>query len=316
MTHWTEHDLPDLSGTNAVVTGANSGLGFATATALARAGAHVVLACRDPLRGDEALGQVRVSVPGSSVELALLDLADLASVEAFASAVLRSTPRLHLLINNAGVMAIPRRTTADGFEMQFGVNHLGHFALTARLLPGLLSGVASGDQRPSRVVTVSSGAHRMVRGLNRDDLMGERSYKPWAAYGQSKLANLLFATELDRRARAAGVPLLSLAAHPGYADTNLQAVGPRMSGSRVSERLARLANRLFAQSAAAGALPILRAATDPSAESGQYYGPKGLMESRGAPGLVAMSAAATDEDNAAWLWQRSVQLTGVEPSFG
>lgn len=313
---WTPADLPDLSGLTAVVTGANSGLGLETSVELARAGAHVVLACRDALRGDEALGQVRVRVPGAAAELRSLDLASLASVQAFADGVLESFGEgLALLVNNAGVMAIPRRTTADGFEMQLGTNHLGHFALTGLLLPALLAtgptgGVAAG---PARVVTVASNAHKMGR-LHRDDLMGERKYTPWSAYGQAKLANLLFMRELRRRADAAAAPLLSLAAHPGYARTNLTTSGPA-AGSRLVARVTGVAERFMAQSAAAGALPTLRAAGDPTARSGDYYGPDGFMEQKGHPKLVGMTDAARDDADALWLWERSVELTGVDPKL-
>jgi len=299
--------LPDLSGIRAVVTGANSGLGLVTARELARAGAHVVLACRDLLKGDAALGQIRVGVPGADVALLRLDLADLASVRAFTDELMGTAPGLDPLVNNAGVMAIPRHTTADGFELQLGTNHLGHFALTARLMPALLG------HGPARVVTVSSFMHTTGH-LNRDDLMGERSYRPWRAYGQAKLANLLFATELQRRAEAVSAPLLSLAAHPGYASTNLQAVGPRMSGSRLGAVMASIGNRLFAQPAAAGALPTLRAATDPDVHGFTYFGPGGLFAMRGAPVPGARtSRAARNAADAAWLWQRSAELTGVQP---
>jgi NAD(P)-dependent dehydrogenase (short-subunit alcohol dehydrogenase family) len=304
---WTAADLPDLSGVRAVVTGANSGLGFHTALELARRGAGVVLAVRDEARGADAVEQVLRQVPGARLEVRVLDLADLASVRAFAAG--RGGEGLDLLVNNAGVMAIPRRTTADGFEMQLGTNHLGHFALTGLLLPALLGGTLLGG--PARVVTVSSMLHRRGR-LDRDDLMGERGYSPWVAYGQSKLANLLFMRELQRRVDAAGVPLLSLAAHPGYAATNLQLAGPQMRGSRARELFSRLGNVLLAQPAAKGAWPTLRAATDPGARGGEYYGPGGFSEQRGHPVLVGMSARAMDVDDAAWLWDRSAELTGVD----
>jgi NAD(P)-dependent dehydrogenase (short-subunit alcohol dehydrogenase family) len=267
----------------------------------------VVLTARDPVRGDEALGQIRVQAPGSSVELRPLDLADLSSVRAFAQDLPRD--RIDLLVNNAGVMATPRRLTADGFELQLGTNHLGHFALTGLLLPRLVRGDVLGS--PARVVTVSSGLHRRGR-LDRGDLMGERGYTPFGAYGQSKLANLLFMRELQRRADAAGVRLASLAAHPGYAATNLQTAGPRMAGSVLREKISTLANRILAQPAERGAWPTLRAATDPGARGGEYFGPGGLAEQRGLPTRVAMSARARDDGDAAWLWQRSVELTGVD----
>jgi NAD(P)-dependent dehydrogenase (short-subunit alcohol dehydrogenase family) len=300
-----------------LVTGANSGIGYQAAVRLARQGARVLLTSRDPLRGDEALGQLRVAVPGADVSLELLDLADLGTVRALADRLAGSLDRLDLLVNNAGVMATPRRTTADGFELQLGTNHLGHFALTGLLLPLLLRGAgpttarfADGTGVP-RVVTVSSSAHRMGT-ISRDDLMGERRYRPWAAYGQSKLANLLFVLELQRRADAAGVPLLAVAAHPGYAATNLLAAGPAMTGSKLMARVSELGNRLLAQSAEQGAWPTLRAATDPAATGGDYYGPDGLGESRGRPKRVGMASAAKDLDTAGWLWQRSAELTGVD----
>ena len=306
---WTPADLPDLSGVVAVVTGANSGLGFHTALELARHGAHVVLAARDPERGDDALGQVRVQAPGASAELRRLDLADLASVRDFAAALLDQRGRIDLLVNNAGVMAVPPRQTADGFELQFGTNHLGHFALTGLLLAGLLKGSVLGG--PARVVTVSSVLHRPGR-LHREDLMGHGWYSPYRAYSQSKLANLLFTFELQRRAQAAGAALASLAAHPGYAATNLQAVGPQMTGSSVQARLSAVGNRLLAQPAAHGAWPSLRAAGDPAAFGGQFYGPGGFAEQRGHPRVVSASRSATDPSDAAWLWDRSIQLTGVD----
>ena len=303
---WTDADLPDLSGVSAVVTGANSGLGLAATLGLARRGAVVTLGVRDEARGAEAAERVRAQVPAARLDVARLDLADLASVRLFATA--RVQRPLDLLINNAGVMAIPRRETADGFEMQFGTNHLGHFALTGLLLTALLRGGLRGG--PARVVTVSSNLHRRGR-LHRNDLMARERYSPWGAYGQSKLANLLFMRELQRRVDAAGQPLMSLAAHPGYASTNLQTRGPRMTGSRVREAGASALNRLLAQPASRGAWPILRAATDPGGRGGDYFGPGGFAERRGHPLLVGMSAEALDADDARWLWERSVELTGV-----
>jgi NAD(P)-dependent dehydrogenase (short-subunit alcohol dehydrogenase family) len=301
---WSTADIPDLQGVSAVVTGGNSGLGLWTVVGLARAGARVVLASRDEGRGLEALAKVRDAAPGADVLVLRLDLADLASVRRFAGQV----PDLDLLVNNAGVMAIPRRETADGFEMQFGTNHLGHFALTGLLLPALLRGSVAGG--PPRVVTVSSGMHRPGR-IHRADLMHAGDYKPWTSYSQSKLANLLFMRELQRRVDAAGLPLLSLAAHPGYAATNLQGVGPQMTGSTFGSALMRIGNAVLAQSAEHGAWPTLRAATDPSAKGGDYFGPRGPGEQRGRPKRVGMSAAARDDATAEWLWQESERLTGV-----
>jgi NAD(P)-dependent dehydrogenase (short-subunit alcohol dehydrogenase family) len=303
---WTAADMPDLAGVRAVVTGANSGLGFHTTLELARHGASVVLGVRDEARGAQAVEQVLRQVPLGRLEVRRLDLADLGSVRAFAD-VTGQEP-LDLLVDNAGVMAIPYRLTADGFEMQFGTNHLGHFALTGLLLPALLKGSLRGE--PPRVVTLSSLVHRRGR-LDREDLMGERGYSPWRAYAQSKLANLLFLRELQRRADAAGVPLLSVGAHPGYAATNLQLAGPRMQGSRLREGVSRLLNAVVAQPAAHGAWPTLRAATDPDARGGDYYGPGGFAEQRGHPVRVGRSPQAMDDADAAWLWERSVELTGV-----
>lgn len=302
MARWTADDIPDQTGRTALVTGANSGLGFHTALQLARCGAHVVLACRNPEKGRAAVGRIKTQHPAADVELAELDLASLASVRAAADAY--GDRPLDLLVNNAGVMATPRRTTADGFELQLGTNHLGHFALTGLLLPRLLA--TSG----SRVVTVSSGAHKMGR-IDVDDLMGERRYERWRAYAQSKLANLLFAFELQRRLDGAGAATISVAAHPGWAATNLQAAGPAMTGNRLMEVAAGAGNRLFAQSDAQGALPQLYAATAPGVRGGTYYGPDGWFEMRGHPKEVQARRQAHDEAMAARLWQVSEELTGV-----
>jgi len=304
MARWTTDDIPHLAGRTAVVTGANSGLGFETALALARAGARVALACRDQAKGGAALDRIRQAVPDADVRLDPLDLADLASVRKFAAGFSAEHDGLNILVNNAGVMAIPRRETADGFEMQFGTNHLGHFALTGLLLDRLLA-------RPgARVVTVSSPAAMMGR-IRFDDLQGSRRYGKWTAYGQAKLSNQLFALELDRRATDRGVDLVSVAAHPGYAATNLQAVGPRMSGSRIMERLNDLANVVFAQPAADGALPSLYGATAPEVRGGQYFGPDHLFGMRGHPKPVPFVRAARDPETARRLWAVSEKLTGV-----
>jgi NAD(P)-dependent dehydrogenase (short-subunit alcohol dehydrogenase family) len=302
---WTTADMPDLTGRTAVVTGANSGIGLPTALALAQHGAEVTLAVRSPAKGDEAVQRILAAAPHARVTVQALDLADLTSVRGFAESWSAAHPDgLDLLVNNAGVMAIPRRQTADGFEMQLGTNHLGHFALTGLLLPALVA-------RPrSRVVTVSSGAHRLGR-IDIDDLMGTRSYNAWRAYGQSKLANLLFTLELQRRLDLAGVPILAVAAHPGYAATNLQAVGPQMSGRGWLAGPIDLANRYLAQSAEMGALPTLFAATAPGLPGAAYVGPDGFMEQRGHPRLVGRSKAAMDTAMAGRLWAVSEDLTGV-----
>jgi NAD(P)-dependent dehydrogenase (short-subunit alcohol dehydrogenase family) len=297
---WTADQIPDQRGRMAVVTGANSGLGLATARELARAGARVVLACRNVEKGASAARQIESAVPDAQVEVEALDLARLDSVRAFAERFRAEQGGLDLLINNAGVMAPPRSTTADGFELQLGTNHLGHFALT-----GLLIGAMEGRD-DARVATVSSAAHRIGR-MRFDDLQGERRYHRWRAYGQSKLANLLSALELDRRLRAAGSAIRSVAAHPGYAATNLQLAAPPRSDRLVMA----LTNRLFAQSADMGALPILYAATYPGLEGGSFVGPDGIGEQRGHPTLVAPSRAAQDEAVAQRLWEVSEKLTGV-----
>ncbi len=297
--NWTAEDIPDQTGRRVVVTGANSGLGLAVARELARAGAAVVLACRDRARGEAAIAGIRTELPGAAVELGILDLADLGSVRAFAETF--GGDRLDLLVNNAGVMATPYRRTVDGFELQLATNHLGHFALTGLLLDRLVAAPAA------RVVSVSSLLHRSGR-IDFDDLQSERSYRPWRAYSQSKLANLLFAFELDRRSRAAGVGLASVAAHPGYAATSLQANGPRRPIERVALAVGKL---LLAQGAAGGALPILRAACDPDLPSAAFIGPDGPGERRGHPRVVAPSPAALDPEAAARLWRVSSELTGV-----
>jgi NAD(P)-dependent dehydrogenase (short-subunit alcohol dehydrogenase family) len=302
---WTAADIPDQSGRVAVVTGANSGLGLATARELARAGATVVLACRTTSRGEEAAATIRSTVPGAGPSVLALDLADLDSVRAFAATFASAHDGLDLLINNAGVMAPPRRLTRQGFESQLGTNHLGHFALTGLLLGSLLAAPAP------RVVTVSSGLHRNGT-IKFDDLQGERSYSRWGAYGQSKLANLMFCFELQRRATEAGTDLLSLAAHPGYASTNLQSAGP----TRFYERaLLRIGNQLFAQSADMGALPTLYAATYPGLPGGTFVGPGGRAEQRGYPKVVTAAGKAYDERDWRRLWDVSEELTGVHYEF-
>lgn len=303
--HWLTEHIPAQTGKTVLITGANSGLGFEAAKMLATQGARVILAVRDPAKGERAATEIRRTVPAAQLELLPLDLASLASIRDAAAMFAQTHDRLDILINNAGVMAIPRRTTADGFEMQFGTNHLGHFALTGLLLSIL-------TQTPSaRVVTVSSSAHLLGR-INFADLQGERRYQPWLAYGQSKLANLLFAYELQRRLAAAGGQVISAAAHPGYAATNLQTVGPQMAGSALGQRLMAFANRFFAQSAAMGALPEVYAATSPDVRGGDYIGPDGLLGQQGFPKQVGASRRARDQAVAARLWQVSEALTGVK----
>jgi NAD(P)-dependent dehydrogenase (short-subunit alcohol dehydrogenase family) len=306
--HWIEKNVPDLTGKVAVVTGANSGLGLETTRVLARKGAQVVLAVRSEARGAAAAKEVRAGAPGVSLAVMPLDLASLDSVRRFAGGFLAAYDRLDILVNNAGVMAIPHLKTADGFEMQFGTNHLGHFAVTGWLMPCILATPAA------RVVTVSSSAHQIGR-IRFDDLNGERSYVKWSAYGQSKLANLLFVYELQRKLAAAGSTAISVAAHPGFANTNLQSVGPQMEGSRFGVRLMAAVNRLAAQSAAMGALPQIYAATSPQVLGGDFIGPDGFMEQRGFPVKVKSNARSRDGAVAARLWTVSEQLTGVTYSF-
>jgi len=297
---WTARDIPDQSGRGAIVTGANSGLGLVTARELARAGAAVVMACRNLDKGHAAIEQVRTAAPGAQVQLEELDLASLESVRGFAERYRSTHDGLDLLINNAGVMAPPRRRTADGFELQFGTNHLGHFLLTTLLLD-LMEG-----REDARVVTLSSTAHKMGR-ISFDNLNGDRRYFRWNAYGQSKLANLLFALELDRRLRREGSTVKSLAAHPGYASTNLQSAAAPL----VDRLVMKVGNTVIAQSDEMGALPQLFAATEPGLEGGTYIGPDGPGEQRGHPTIVSPNGRAQDEEAARRLWQVSEELTGL-----
>src|SRR5271154_304452 len=301
---WTADDMPDLSGKTIVVTGANSGIGLEAAREFARKHADVILACRDLGKARTAAADITASAPSAKVDVMELDLSNLASVRGFSDAFHLQRQTLHVLCNNAGVMAIPYRQTADGFEMQFGTNHLGHFALTGLLLDRLLA------SEGTRVVNVASGAHR-IGSIRFDDLQWKNGYRKWRAYGQSKLANLLFTLELQRKADAAGKKLLCVACHPGYAATNLQAVGPKMMGSSMAEYLMDLGNRAFAQSAAMGALPTEYAAVAPDVHGGEYIGPDGVGEFWGHPKRVPCSAAAKDTAAAAKLWEVSEQLTNV-----
>ena len=299
-TKWTAENIPDLRGRSFVVTGANSGLGLETTRMLAGRGAHVVLTARDQIKGEAAVARVGQDVPGASLELRLLDLADLDSVRAFAKGLYDDRVGVDVLINNAGVMMTPQRSTKQGFELQFGTNHLGPFALTGLLLELLAEG------SDPRVVTVSSTLHKQGK-IDFDDLMRTRSYSPEAAYSQSKLANLLFGLELDRRLRAADSPIRSLLAHPGYSNTNLQVSGP--TGWR--KAMMRVGNPLLAQKPEVGALAEVRAAVAPDVQGGQYYGSASLMEMRGCPELVQPSRLAQDPAVARRLWEESEKLTGV-----
>jgi NAD(P)-dependent dehydrogenase (short-subunit alcohol dehydrogenase family) len=302
--HWTAAQVPDLTGKIAVVTGANSGIGFETARQLARHGAQVIMACRDRTKGEAACRRICAETPNAALEVAVLDLASLASARAFAAAFTRRRTPLDLLINNAGVMAIPYRQTADGFETQFGTNHLGHFALTGLLLEALLTAPAA------RIVTVSSDAHKLGR-MDFANLNWQRSYTRWGAYGRSKLANLLFAYELQRKLAAAQARAISVAVHPGYAATNLQLVGLEMSPLRGLTGTVRVLNRLAAQSAAMGSLPTLYAATAPDVQGGDYVGPGGFAKMRGYPIKTRSNPASYDPALAAQLWAVSEEQTGV-----
>jgi NAD(P)-dependent dehydrogenase (short-subunit alcohol dehydrogenase family) len=306
MAKWTAADIPDQSGRTILITGANSGLGLRSAEALARAGAHVLMACRSETKAKTASDAVREVASGTPPTVVRLDLSDLGSVRTCAAEVLEIAPRVDVLMNNAGVMAIPLERTPEGHEMQFATNHLGHFALTGLLLPALTTPGA-------RVVTTSSMAHRGGR-IRWDDIDWQTRYSKWLAYGQSKLANLLFAYELDRRAGAAGAKLTSVAAHPGYASTHLQAAGPEKAGNRFMGAVMELGNRLLGQSDAMGALPQLYAASMPDVEGGEYFGPD-FLEWRGHPRRVGATARARDVDDAQRLWSLSEDLTGVHYDF-
>lgn len=306
---WTEDDLPSLVGRRVIVTGANTGLGRHTAEALAARGAAVTMAVRTLSKGEDAAAAIRAAHPAAEVAVMRLDLAELESVRAFASAWSAANPGgLDLLINNAGVMAIPRRRTADGFEMQLGTNHLGHFALTGLLLPALVA------VPHSRVVTVSSNAHRAGR-MDFGDLMGERRYGRWRAYGQSKLANLLFTGELQRRIDRAGMSIKAMAAHPGFASTDLLVDRQASGGNSLAQRVKDWGSRAFAQPASMGALPTLFAATMPDLPGDTYVGPSGLLEQRGHPVVVGRSAAARNRADAERLWTLSEELTSVTYPF-
>jgi NAD(P)-dependent dehydrogenase (short-subunit alcohol dehydrogenase family) len=308
MSKWTADDIPDLHDKLAIVSGANSGLGLETTRALARKGATVIMACRSADKAKSARDELLDDgIAPARLELRTLDLSSLASIRSFADNVRASYPKLDLLINNAGVMALPYSKTADGFEMQIGTNHLGHFALTGLLLEPLLA------TEGARVVTVSSLMHKLGS-IRFDDLSWERGYRPWPAYCQSKLANLLFGFELQRRFEARGSKLLSLASHPGYAATNLQTAGPRMTNSSFRERVYEIGNRMVAQNAAGGALPSLYAATAQDARGGEYYGPGGAMEMKGEPKRVAARSKAHDREAAKRLWALSQELTGADYS--
>ncbi len=298
---WTATDVPDQSGRVVIVTGANTGIGYEAAAVLAGKGAHVVVAVRNLVKGKEAVDAITRSQPGADLALQELDLSSLASVRAAADALRTAYPRIDLLVNNAGVMYPPKQTTSDGFELQFGTNHLGHFALTGLLLDHLL------PVDGSRVVTVASIAHNIRAGIHFDDLQWERSYNRVSAYGQSKLANLMFTYELQRRLATKGAPTIAVAAHPGISNTELMRHVPG-SGLPGFSQLA----GLVTNSPAVGALGTLRAATDPGAQGGQYYGPSGFRELVGHPVVVQSNRMSHDVEVQQRLWTVSEELTGVK----
>ncbi len=301
MGRWTEDDMVSLGGRTFMVTGANSGLGFETARALAGHGARVLMTARDRAKGAVAADRIRGDHPDADVELVILDLADLDSVRSVAAGL---DGPLDVLINNAGVMMPPRSLSPQGHELQFATNHLGHFALTGLLMDRLVASDEAG--RDARVVTVSSTMHRPGR-IHYDDLTGERGYSPTGWYSQSKFANVLFGLELDRRLRTAGSGIRSVLAHPGYAATNLQSTGP----TGLSKVLMSVGNRLMAQSAEAGARSELFAATDPDVRGGSFIGPDGLGQNRGHPKVGRPVGRAEDPGDARRLWELSEELTGV-----
>lgn len=309
-TNWTTDNMPDLTGKIAVVTGANSGLGFETARVLAAKGAHVVVASRDAAKGQAAIQNIQSERPKGRLTFLQLDVASLASVRRFAEQFTRQFAALDLLVNNAGVMHLPYRKTVDGFEMQFGTNHLGHFALTGLLLPILLA------TSKARVINISS-VLAAIGHINFDDLNATQKYDEYYAYRQSKLANLLFTYELQRQFKAHHSDALSIAAHPGYTATNLQFGAARMTGSVMRERVMQLINALIGQDVKMGALPILYAATVAALQGSEYIGPKGFHELRGYPVIIKSSAESYDLNVAKRLWTVSEQLTGVqyEPLF-
>jgi len=302
---WTSADIPDQTGRTVLVTGGNSGLGFHTCRLLAAKGARVLLASRSSQRGDQARTDILQTIPGAQLEVIDLDLADLDSVRHCAATLRNELDRLDILVNNAGVMAIPRQETAQEFERQFGVNHLGHFALTGALLPLLLETTAS------RIVNVSSMAHRNGR-MNFSDLHSTRSYSRFGAYSQSKLANLLFTLELQSRLESKNAATICVSAHPGWAATRLQYAAPNETGSRFELVLMRTLNALLAQSAEQGALPQLYAATSAEVRGGDYIGPDGWMGMRGYPHKLRAKETAYDEEAARELWRVSVNLTAEQ----
>lgn len=307
---WTADDMPNQTGSVVVVTGANSGIGYEATKAFAQKGAHVVMACRSLERANRARRKIESTVSDASLSVYELDLGNQAAVRQFASEFKSEFDRLDVLVNNAGVMVPPYSTTDDGFELQLGVNHLGHFALTGLLLDELIE--TDGE---TRIVTQSSVAHD-YGDIDFDDLHREQSYNRTEAYGQSKLANLLFTYELDRRLRAVGANTIAVASHPGWSATGLQDGDTELSVSSVRRTVARIANTVFAQSPADGALPTLYASTANDVDGGHYFGPSGIMEMRGSPTRVVSNETSYDHETARRLWEISEELTDITFEFG
>ncbi|MCD9199968.1 oxidoreductase [Aeromicrobium wangtongii] len=305
---WSTDDIPDLTGKRAVITGVTGGLGLHTALGLARHGAKLVVTARDGAKADDTVAHIQKDSPGTTVDVVSLDLADISDAKRAAAEVAAAYDRIDVLINNAGIMLTPTARTKDGFELQMGTNHLGHFAWTAGLWPLL-------DASGARVVTVSSSAHASARGIDLDSLTpagSSRRYRRWQSYSESKLANLMFALELDRRAKASGSAVVSVAAHPGYASTNLTKTGPSVNGLSLPGIAVHQITRIIAQPAAHGAWPLLMAATDPSLTGGEYVGPANLGGARGRPKLVGMTKIARDEQLADELWAASEAATDIK----
>lgn len=303
---WSVLDIPDLHGSWTLITGPTGGLGFHTALELARRGSNLILAARNHERARDIASQIHAAAPGVAIDVVALDLAELTSVRGASDLIRRDHDRIDRLINNAGVMATPELRTADGSELQMGTNHIGHFALTARLWPVL-------RQSQARVVTVSSLMHTSVKGVDLralDHTGDPRRYRRWRSYSESKLANLMFSQELHRRTRSAGVNVLSVAAHPGFASTQLQTTGPTLGGRSATSVGLGAVTKMFAQPAHAGAWPILMAATTDLQGGGWYFGPGGMRQTRGAPTKVGMSGAAQNEERAAELWAATEAAVG------
>lgn len=301
---WNLSDIPDLTNKIVIVTGANSGIGFEASKALASKNASVIMACRNQEKGLRAVEIIKQELPHASLKVMELDLADLSLVGEFAVKFINQNKQLDILLNNAGIMQTPQMQTKNGFELQLGTNHLGHFALTGLLLDLLV------ETKDSRVITLSSIAHRMGK-IDFNDIMLEKNYSGMQAYGNSKLANLLFAYEFQRRLEKEHKSTISVAAHPGYSNTNLQQNGPRLGGRRFFYWFYKLGNRLAAQSAEKGVLPILCAATCRAIRGSDYIGPNRLFESRGSPKKVRSNNESYDEETARKLWKMSEELTGI-----